>query len=205
MILYWFLWVVLRFWYRLVLRVRLEGMDQVPRGHAYVICSNHISWQDPMLLGAVMPRQVFFMAKAEMFASPFSGAILRTVGAFPVRRGTADRAAIRRALDLLASRRPVCVFPEGTRSRDGQLGVAEPGAALLAVWSDALVLPVAIGGRYRRGGLRVTIGRPFRLQRGAHRLSTAELQRIAQEQIMGAVGALVRQGADGARVAPGPA
>ncbi len=206
MVLYWFLWLVLRFWYRLVLRVRLEGREQVPRGQAFVVCSNHISWQDPMLLGALMPRQVFFMAKAEVFASPVGGAILRTVGAFPVRRGTADRGAIRHALDLLASRRPVVVFPEGTRSRDGRLGTAEPGAALLALWADALVLPVAISGRYRRGGLRVAIGRPFHLQRGAQRRpSTAELQRIAQEQIMGAVGALVRQAGDRASVAPGPA
>lgn len=207
MVLYWFLWLVLRAWYRLVVRVRLEGLNQVPRGEGFVVCSNHISWQDPMLLGAVMPRQLFFMTKAEAFASPLGGLILRTVGAFPVRRHTADRGAIRRALDLLKSRRPVVVFPEGTRSRDGRLGIAEPGAALLAVWSGALVLPVAISGRYRRGALRVAVGTPFRVRSGpgARRPSTSELQRIAQEQIMGAVGSLADQSSGARGVVTGPA
>ncbi len=205
MVLYYFLWIVLRFWYRLVLRVRLEGLAQVPRNQAYVLCSNHISWQDPMLLGAIMPQQVYFMAKAEMFTSPVGGLILRTVGAFPVRRHTADRGALRRALDLLRSRRPVAVFPEGTRSRSGEFGTAEPGAALLAMWSGAPIVPVAISGRYRRGGLRVAVGAPFRLQFGPRRPSTSELQRMAQEQIMGAVRALVPEGRERAGMAPGPA
>jgi 1-acyl-sn-glycerol-3-phosphate acyltransferase len=205
MVLYWFLKIVLNVWYRQVLRVRLDGLGHVPRGHGFVVCSNHISWQDPMLLGALLPEQLFFMTKAEAFTSPVGGLILRTVGAFPVRRHTADRGAIRHALNLLKRRRSVVVFPEGTRSRDGQLGVAEPGAALLALWSGASVLPIAISGRYRRGQLRVSIGAPFRLKPAGQRPSTAELQQIAQEQIMGAVGALVRRGTDTAAVATGPA
>ncbi len=204
MVLYWMVWVAVRIWYFGILRVRLEGVGHLPRRGGYVLCSNHISWQDPMLLGAAMPKQVHFMAKAEAFASPVGGLILRVVGAFPVRRHTADRGAIRRALGLLHTGKPVVVFPEGTRSRDGRLGQAEPGAALLALWSGSDVVPVGISGRYRPGQLRIRVGAPFRLEHNG-RASAQDLQRMAQEEIMGAVRKLVSDGRDRARIAPGPA
>jgi 1-acyl-sn-glycerol-3-phosphate acyltransferase len=208
MILYWFCWIVLRVYFFGPLRVRVDGLRNLPPRGGVVLCSNHISWLDPLLLGAVMPRHLFYMTKAEAFASPAAAAVLRTVGAFPVRRHTADRRAIRRALDLLDAGRIVAVFPEGTRSRDGHLGPAEPGAALLAAWSGKEIVPVAISGRYHPGRLLVRIGAPFRLRApSSRRLTTAELQQMAEEQIMGAVRGLLGDGGRGrgTRVAVGPA
>jgi 1-acyl-sn-glycerol-3-phosphate acyltransferase len=206
MILYWFCWIVLRIYFVVVLRIRVEGTENFPRRGSFILCSNHVSWLDPLLLGAMSPRRLFYMTKAEAFASPLANRILRTVGAFPVRRHTADRGAIRRALHLLGKGRTVAVFPEGTRSRNGSIGRAEPGAALLAVWSGADVLPVAISGAYRPGRLRLRYGPILRLTRpDNHRHSGAALQRMADEQIMGAVAALLPGGPKGPRVAVDPA
>jgi len=206
MILYWFCWIVLRFFFVVILRLRVEGRENIPRSGSFVLCSNHVSWLDPLLLGAMFPRRLYYMTKVEAFASPVAGMILRTVGAFPVRRHAPDRGAIRRALDLLSNGRTVAVFPEGTRSRDGQLGRAEPGAALLAVWSGAEVLPVAISGSYRPGRLRLRYGSGFRLTRPDNRRHSGEtLQRLADEEIMGRVAALLPGGSRRPRVAVDPA
>lgn len=192
MILYWFCWIVLRFYFFVVLRIRVEGREHIPRHGSFILCSNHISWLDPLTLGAAFPWHLHYMTKAEAFASPLAAMILGTVGAFPVRRHSADRGAIRRALGLLGAGKVVAVFPEGTRSRDGQLGRAEPGAALLAVWSDTVVLPVAISGIYRPGGLRLRFGPCFRLHRPeSRRQSGAALQQLADNEIMGRVAALL--------------
>jgi 1-acyl-sn-glycerol-3-phosphate acyltransferase len=206
MILYWCVWAVVRFYFFVLLRIRLEGAEHVPRNGGFIVCSNHISWLDPLMLGAAFPRHLFYMTKAEAFASPVAGGILRCVGAFPVRRHTADRRALRRALDLLAAGRVVAMFPEGTRSRDGRLGPAQPGAALLGVWSGAEITPVAISGTYRPGRLSVRIGAPFRLSRPEVRRHSGEaLLRLANEEIMGAVAALLPGARCGRRVAVDPA
>ena len=175
------------------LGVRVEGLEHVPRRGAFMLCSNHISWMDPPLLGAVSPRHLAFMTKAEVFASPVVAMILRTVGAFPVRRHSADRPAMRYAMGLLQRGQAICLFPEGTRSRDGRLGRAEPGAALIAARTGAPIVPVAICGTYRRGHLVIRFGaaEPL-LTPGEDRPGGADLQRLAQERIMGRIADLQR-------------
>lgn len=206
MILYWLVWLALRVFFLFGMRVRVEGMEHVPRSGPFVLCSNHVSWIDPLLLGALLPRKLFYMAKKEMFTSPLLALVLRTVGAFPVRRHQADRRALRTALDLLGGGRAVAVFPEGTRSRDGSLGRAQPGAALLALHSGARVLPVAICGRYRRGGITVRFGPTFHVAAPRQaRPSSLELRAVADQQIMGAVRALLPARPTGGRAAVGPA
>ncbi len=208
MILYWVLRVLLRAIFLGLVRVRVEGAGHLPRKGGVVLCSNHISWLDPLLLGALLPRRLFYMTKVEAFASPAASAVLRTVGAFPVHRHRGDRRALRHALDLLESGRIVTVFPEGTRSRDGRLGRAEPGAALLAAWSGKPIVPVAISGRYGPGRLTLRCGAPFELRLPEGRKpSSAELHAIAEDQIMGAVRALLEEprAGRGSRVAMGRA
>lgn len=179
---------------------RIEGLEHLPREGPFILVANHCSQGDPPLLGWAtgyqIGRVVHFMAKEEMRRWPVIGWLAERSGVFFVRRGEGDRASQRTALAILASGEPIGIFPEGTRSRDGRMREARPGAALLAIRSGALVVPVGIAGTHRmfpgRSRLphrtRVTfrIGRPFTLPHQATgRLDRAALdtgtQRITDE------------------------
>lgn len=100
------------------------------------------------------------MAKEELFQIPLFGWLLKGLGAFPVRRGTPDRRAFKRALAVLAAGNVLGIFPEGTRSKTGELGPAEEGAAVLALRSGAPVVPAGISGTLGPGPIRVIFGPP---------------------------------------------
>lgn len=140
--------VTLRGFFRLVYRAWEEGLENVPDRGACVVASNHESLLDPPLLATAIPhRQVFFMAKRELFAVPFLGSFLRACGCLEVDREGSD-ARKRRALDgaraHLEAGRMIGIYPEGTRSRDGRLRPARSGVALLALRTGAPVVPVAV-------------------------------------------------------------
>ncbi|MCL6609921.1 MAG: 1-acyl-sn-glycerol-3-phosphate acyltransferase [Peptococcaceae bacterium] len=161
---YRFAWTLCRAILLAVRRMEVRGLENVPPQGGLVLASNHRSYWDPVIVGCSLPktRQVFFMAKAELFEIPLLGMIIDRLGAFPVRRGGADRSAIRKALDHLASGEIVGIFPEGTRNKSE--GVLEPhlGAAMLATRAGVPVLPVAvIGSRGFFGKVRVVIGPPM--------------------------------------------
>ena len=125
-----------------------------------MIVSNHFGVADPALLGAWIPRPVWFMAKAELFKKQFSRWLVTSYHAFPVVRHSPDRAALRRAFDLLKRGHAVVLFPEGTRSEDGALHRAEPGAGFIARHSKSPLLPVAITGTQRVLGRGHLVPRP---------------------------------------------
>ena len=181
---------------RLVLRalfdVRVSGREHLPREGPYVICANHVSWWDPVLIATSVPHQVFFMAKEELFRYPVLGWLLRMLGAFPVRRGTADRAAIRRSLEVLERRGVLGVFPEGTRSRTGRLQEGQGGAAFIAMKANVPIVPMAVSSRYRVGGsCQLIIGKPFRFERGEGRATAREEVEAASLRIMGEIEGLM--------------
>lgn len=161
----------------------IRGVSNVPRQGGLIAISNHTSWLDPAAIAVSVGRQVCFMAKEELFSNFLFGAFLRSCGTFPVRRGRPDRKALRRALEILEEGGVLGLFPEGTRSRDGQLKPFEPGTALLAVKAGVPVLPIAIGAPYhpfRR--LRVEILPPVDLSsyRG-QRMDGGTLAQAAEE------------------------
>jgi len=163
-LLYRFCMFVFRLIWRLFFRWSHSGVEHIPTSGAALICANHRTWADPVTVGLACPRQVHFMAKSELFRFPLLNWLLPMVGAFPVRRGEPDRTALRRGFQLLADGKLLGMFPEGTRSRDGSLRRAEPGAALLAVKSGAVLVPAAIIGDYRlRSPLTLKFGPPLRL------------------------------------------
>jgi 1-acyl-sn-glycerol-3-phosphate acyltransferase len=151
--------------FRLFLRLRASGRENVPAAGPTLIVSNHISYLDPPLIGAAaLPRRTHFMAKAELFRIPLLGWAIRRLGAFPVVRGAADREALRIARALLAAGEAVVMFPEGTRSPDGRLRPAFTGAGALALEPGVCVVPAAVwGSRGARGPVRVVFGRPVDL------------------------------------------
>lgn len=156
----------------------VRGTERVPKDGPVLLVSNHSSYLDPVCLGVVSPRRVVFMAKAELFKNKVLGYLLDGVDCFPVKRGEADRHAFKLTLQMLADNRMVCIFPEGTRSEDGSLGEAEPGAALFAIKTGCPVVPVYVEGtnevlgphkRLRRGRVTATFGEPFTIERNADR------------------------------------
>ncbi|HLT59393.1 MAG TPA: lysophospholipid acyltransferase family protein [Limnochordales bacterium] len=130
-------------WY---FRWECQDLHHLPPAGPAILAANHVNYLDPLLIGAAVPRQIHFMAKHELFHNRALAWLLDRVGAFPVRRGQADRQAIRRALELLAAGKVVGIFPEGTRSETGELQDVQGGTALLALKSGAPVVPLAVLG-----------------------------------------------------------
>lgn len=162
---------LLRLILRLFFGLRVDGREHEPAAGPVIVVSNHLSDLDPLVVGAALRRRVTFMAKHELFRVPGVRWWITACGAFPVRRGTADRQALRTALGILQRGGVLVMFPEGTRGRDRTLREPEPGAAMLARRTGAALLPVAVLGtdvvlprdahRLRRGGITVRIGPPL--------------------------------------------
>lgn len=145
-------------------RWKVEGAENLPPAGGVLVVSNHASYWDPVVVGCALGRQVHFMAKADLFKIPLLGPVIRALGAFPVQRGSGDRQAIRRALELLGEGRVVGIFPEGTRSKTGELLDPHRGAAMLALKAKVPVLPVALlNTPGLRGRVRVRVGKPVQL------------------------------------------
>ncbi|AWB45030.1 1-acyl-sn-glycerol-3-phosphate acyltransferase [Paenibacillus sp. CAA11] len=140
---------LLRVLYKLLFRLEGHGLHHVPREGGVLLCSNHISNFDPPTIGILLKRKVHFMAKAELFNIPVLGWLFRELGAFPVKRGGVSKESIKTTLKLLRGGEIIGIFPEGTRSRTGEIGEGNKGAATFALRSDAVVIPVAIMGSYK--------------------------------------------------------
>ncbi|MBS1715609.1 MAG: 1-acyl-sn-glycerol-3-phosphate acyltransferase [Armatimonadetes bacterium] len=126
--------------------IRVKGAKNVPRTGPLLVFSNHVSNSDPVLVQYASPRLLHFMARRELFTMGLMGRFIRWFKAFPVTQSSADKGAIRRALDLVGSGHAVGVFPEGQLSPDGRLIELLPGAALLVRKTGAPCVCVGIRG-----------------------------------------------------------
>ncbi len=189
---------------RLLWGATIEGTEHLPRSGPFILVANHCSNLDPLMMGWASGHQigrvVHFMAKIEMRSWPIIGWLTTQAGVYFVRRGERDRAAQQFSLRALAEGRPIAIFPEGTRSRDGHLGEGKPGAALIAMRSGAVLVPAGVSGTHlifargrlpRASKVRIRIGEPFSLP---HR-PTGRIDREAlaegTERIMAAIEVLL--------------
>ena len=130
-------------------RFRCYGADKVPAKGPVIVVANHGSFIDPGLIAFNVKRPLFYMAKAELFKNPVLAFLLGTINTFPVKRVGADRAAMNHSMKILNEGKGLCLFPEGTRTLDGNLGEFKSGAAYLAMVTGATIVPVALFGTYK--------------------------------------------------------
>jgi 1-acyl-sn-glycerol-3-phosphate acyltransferase len=151
--------------------IRVYGRRHLPLRGGVLVVSNHQSYLDPVLAAVGMPRPYHPMARASLFRFPPFAWLIRSLHAFPVKRGSADMGAIREALRRLKGGAVVLMFPEGTRTRDGSIGRLQAGPVLLARRAGVPVLPMVIDGAFEAWPrtrpvplphpIRVACGRPF--------------------------------------------
>lgn len=154
-------------------RAAWTGTEHIPAHGAVVLACNHVSNLDPLLLGIACPRQINYLAKIELFRVPLFGRLIRRYGAIPLKRSASDPDAMRLAERVLEQQHVLALFPEGTRSRDGQLKPFRFGAARLALKYAAPLIPAAIvgtdlampsGAKFpQRAVVRIAFGAPIDL------------------------------------------
>ncbi|MEQ8820885.1 MAG: lysophospholipid acyltransferase family protein [Sumerlaeia bacterium] len=164
--------------YNLYNRCSTTGAENVPKEGPVLLYANHLSLYDPPLVGTRIRRFIRYMAKRELFGKDdkdnLFGHFLGGIGAFPVKRGGADRAAMRRAMNYLDQGQGVLIFPEGTRGDGVTIREFTPGVAMLALSNpETTIVPVRIRGSEkalpkgaavpRPAKISVTIGKPFRV------------------------------------------
>lgn len=176
---------------RVLFRMEMKGRDNVPGHGSVIIVANHSSYLDPVLVGLANRREIYYMAKAELFSVPVLGWLIRQFNAFPVRRHVADRAAIRTSLDLLGAGEVVLLFPEGTRYHEEGLGPIQPGAGVIAEKAQCPIVPVTLigtdrvmpaGARFPRlPKIRVVVGEAIYPEHGGG--DAREVRRRAQRHV----------------------
>ena len=168
-------------------RARAYGLERIPPTGGCVYAVNHLHWIDIALLGSLSPRNINYVAKVEVSGVPGFGRFLLWHGVIPVRRGESDREAVRRMREYAAAGRPIGLFVEGTRQRSGVPGVAQPGAAMVAIQEDVPVIPMAVYGTqfWKFGNFApcsLAVGEPVRyddLPKGGrgYKEATADIER----------------------------
>ncbi|QGQ96904.1 1-acyl-sn-glycerol-3-phosphate acyltransferase [Paenibacillus psychroresistens] len=177
-----------RIMFLVLFRLKAYGKENIPDEGPLIFCGNHRSTFDPPMLGSPIRRELYFMAKEELFRIPIFGGLIRRVHAFPVKRGGVSKDSIRLSIQLLKDGKAMCIFPEGSRNNAG--GVGKKGAAMLALRSNAIVIPVAIIGDYKPfRRMAVYYGKPVDLSEYAQ--STSDNLEAATDKIMSEIRAMV--------------
>lgn len=141
-----FKWSVVAPMLNVYFRGRIYGVENVPQEGRLVVVSNHASDFDPVILSSCVGRPVAYMAKEELFRVPILKQGIQLYGAYPVKRGSADRSAIRAALACLDAGWAAGIFLQGTRTPDARITEPKLGAALIAAKAKAPLLPVSLWG-----------------------------------------------------------
>lgn len=140
----------MKFAYTIPFRFRFVGTENIPPDGGLIFCPNHISAHDAITIAISQKRNLSFMGKDSIFKIPLLGWILKKAGAFPIKRGSGDIGAVRKAIELIQDEKALVMFPEGTRNRSDELLLEfKTGAALVAKKGNGKIIPVAIIGSYK--------------------------------------------------------
>ena len=197
---------ILRFFCRINHSLTAKGVENIPTSGRAIIACNHRCASDPIYHACSIRQKLYFIAKKELFSFKPLGALLRALGAFPVDRAAIDRNAMRNAVELLEQDKMLLIFPEGTRSRDGTLGVFKNGAASFALQAGAPIVPAAIIMPHGKGffkPVRIIYGEPITIEElraagggNGESESLAKTTRAATALIRERISSLIEQGYD---------
>ncbi len=176
---------------RMLAPLRVYGADRVPEDGGVVLVFNHFSWLDPPAFGVASPRELYFLAKAELHEVPVVGPLVKAFGTYSVRRGESDRDAVREMRRCVRDGNMLGMFAEGSRQRSGVPGEVKPGAAMVALNENVPVICAAIHGsqHWRPGNFHpvsIAWGRPFtfdglKANGKGYREASSELERRVNE------------------------
>jgi 1-acyl-sn-glycerol-3-phosphate acyltransferase len=189
--------LLVRVWATLAFDLKVYGVRNVPRTGGVLIVSNHQGNLDPPLLGVRLPRPMSYMAKSELFRNRIFAWLIRSLGAFPVKQGTGDVGAIKETVSRLQEGRVINIFPEGSRTENGEIGPMLPGVALVVRRAGVPIVPAAIVGSfeawprgrkmYRRHPVRIAYGPPL------------DVKGLRSDQIVAQIDQSIRRLFDGLR------
>ena len=172
---------LVRAYLRVIFKVTVEG--EVPESGAYILCSNHTSYYDPVVVAAFCGRRLSFMAKKELFKNKLFGFLIKKCGAFPVDRSKADIGAVKKSLSILKNGGAMLMFPEGTRVKEGDSSAAKAGMVMFSHKTSAPIIPVGVKSDFKLfSKLHITYGKPITLSEyDGKKLSSEEMADIAAD------------------------
>jgi len=184
--------------YKFLFKGHLIGQNNIPKKDSFIMVSNHGSLLDPPFLGHALGRNISFMAKAELFKIPFLGFVIKACGAYPVKRGIADKNTIKIACKKLSNDNSIGIFIDGTRQKNGRVNKPKQGAALLAFKNQKLLLPVAIINSHRLirfkfcipifSKIVIKVGKPVKPPKSSSRDNLNSVTMQLQENINNLIG-----------------
>lgn len=161
-------WAIINLMLKIFWRLKKTGTEFIPPRGGVIIASNHVAYVDPPFVGAASSRELHYLAKSELFHNGLLGWLIRKYNAFPVTRGAFDRRAMSQAIKLLKQGKALLLFPEGTRSRDGNFLKPKLGAGKIAKEAGVPVVPAYIGNSgnlfetfLKRKRLKISFGLPI--------------------------------------------
>jgi 1-acyl-sn-glycerol-3-phosphate acyltransferase len=156
-------WSCFRMMYATYFRWRVFNSERVPLQGSVILAANHASFLDPPLVGSALSREINYLARESLFRFPGIGALLRSWNAVPVDRDGGGAKGLKMILDRLLNGDGIILFPEGTRTKDGNLQPARSGIGLTVIKSNAVVIPVRTFGTFEAFGRNHKIPRPHRV------------------------------------------
>ena len=203
-IVYGILWILCRVLATFLFRYKVVGTEHVPSTGGVIFAANHASYTDIPLLGCGIRRRLYYLGRSTLFPNPVVRRILRSLGWIPLRPARVDRKALGFAVDLLKQGGAVVIFPEGTRTPNGNLQEGKPGVGLIIAEAQCPVVPVYISGTFdvlpigakwvRCRPVCVRIGKPMEFVEESRQYQGKELYQQMTERVMAGIADLSRTG-----------
>lgn len=169
---------------KVFLLFKTKGEENIPKEGAFLLCANHNSNMDPVLIAAGCKRQLTFMAKDELFHVFLLGKLIKALGAFPIKRGKGDAAAVMATLKIMKRGGATLIFPEGTRMPRGERKSVNSGIVRLAMQSDVPILPAYVSRN------TVTFGKPVSYGEYIDDMQNQEKMQLLADELMNTIYAL---------------